>query len=465
MLFCKNTTFYHLINVIILSLSFLSQITSASAAELLAAGPSFIHKETLGRHSLGAIPKIHYSNQGYIWLGSKNGLVRFDGNDSKVFRHQKDNENSLSNNDIWGISEDSQGNLWVSTNGGGIDKFNLLTESFENLTKAHGLPSDIAFSIYAAKNGHIWVGTAKGLSLIDPVKKHTINFDGQSDIKSAVWSIFEDKKQQLWVGTSDGLYIISSKKEIQHFSHQSNNPLSLSNNVIRTIHQDRVGNVWLGTDHGLNLYLKDGKGFKRFLYDSTDLNSISGNEIYSVFDDHLGQFWVGTFNKGLNRFDPQSGRFDRLNINTMPLGYYPESSAYSIIEDSSGMLWMGSENGIVNLRLSGMSFNHLAFNNTTGESIVSFTKSDRSIHAISDSELFKIDSNQPKSIASFKDYSPLTSITNDSENTWLGSFRHGLIQYDSASQQIQQYTTSKSNLKSLPSNVVSALLSDSEDTI
>lgn len=435
----------------------------AGAEELVLAGPNFKHLAALDNIALGEISQLHYSRRGYLWIGSKRGLIRFDGNTARIFSHENGNTNSLSNNDIWGISEDSKGNLWISTNGGGINKFDPKTESFKHYREEQGLSSNIAFAVYASSNGLILIGTSKGLSVIEPEQKRTVAFDWQSKITAAVWSICEDSENNVWIGSSDGLYVVDNQNNIRHFTHDTDNIESLSNNVIRSIYEDSKGRMWIGTDNGLNLY--SNATFTRYMHDPLNPTSISGNEIYGVFESNEGMFWVGTFNAGLNLLDYGTGEFRRFNNKSMSRGYYPESSAYSFIKDDSGTLWVGSENGLVNLRLSSTAFKHFTFIENTSASIVSFAKSKDEILAISESNLFQIEPDNYQTIAQLNEYAPLTSLVREDEYVWLGSFRNGLIRHHLLTGRNKQFLPVKSDEGSLASDVVSALLIDDSNTM
>ncbi len=452
---------YQFSRCLTLTLISLSFVFSLYAENLLPGGPTFTHKNMLGQHKLGLVTKIYYGNNGYIWLGTIKGLVRYDGNGVKSFVSNNKVANSLSHNDIWDIAEDAQQNLWIATFGGGVNLFDMKTETFHYIGKEHGLPSNTVFSIYTAKNGRVWVGTKKGLAFISP-KSMKVTLFNRLDVKS-VWDIFEDSQQRLWVGTSSGLYLIDQEDNLTHFSNKKNAPYSLSNNTVRTIYEDVKGQIWIGTDHGLNLYQNN--GFKHFVYDANDLASISGNEIHSIFQDSWGQLWIGTLNRGLNLFKEQSQEFIRYAKDLPATENFPESSIYSMVEDRSGVVWATTDKGIVNWRLSDKRFNHFLFTGNQSERINNLAINSKGYWAISDSKLFNYVDQQVIETASFTQHSPLTAITSTDNNIWIGSFRSGLLHYSPSSKKITQFKSMESVEGALPSNVVSCLLLDKSQTL
>ena len=97
---------------------------------------------------------------GFIWIGTDNGLNRFDGAEFKVFRNKHKNQNSISDNSVWSLYEDRQGNVWIGTKDGILNKYSPITEKFEHIKLSDNKLSDNSITaILEDKNGSIWIGT------------------------------------------------------------------------------------------------------------------------------------------------------------------------------------------------------------------------------------------------------------------------------------------------------------------
>src|SRR5512143_493554 len=153
---------------------------------------------------------IFQDSRGFLWIGTQDGLNRYDGYSFTVFKHDTENAASISHNSILSIAEDRDGFLWIGTWGGGLNRFDAATETF---IAYHHIPSEpsslinnTVTSLWQDSNGALWVGTLDGLDRFNPQTRGFDHFrnlpgDPSSLSSNAISVVFEDSNRQLWVGT------------------------------------------------------------------------------------------------------------------------------------------------------------------------------------------------------------------------------------------------------------------------
>ena len=344
------------------------------------------------------VRSLHQDKQGFIWLGTKNGLNRYDGNTFKTFHS---GEGGLSNNLINDLFEDADGNLWIATQGG-VNFYNRALDSFTSYRKKSGksgsLSSDLIHTVQADKQGDIWIGTdGSGIDVLTPKTGKVKNYsagDRSGLMSNYVRVIYRDKKNELWIGTDyEGIYRYQEKsKKFIPFAVKDKTRLSVTSifedskgtvwlgtngnglyrvnqiantleaipykglqtggkpsQVIYGIAEDRSGNIWLGTENeGLYIYDTASGTFNRFLHDDLDEFSISSNSIHSVISDSKGNMWLGTFNAGANLLSIDSRSFThyRKQNNAHSLS---SNRILSVFEDHKGHIWVGTDGGGINI--------------------------------------------------------------------------------------------------------------------
>lgn len=275
------------------------------------------------------VQAIVTTQDGYLWLGTQEGLVRFDGVKFTVF--DSANTPGIRNNNIQALLEDRDKILWIGTEGGGLTSFKNGT--FQNFSPANGFPADVIRALHQDRNGTLWIGTyGNGLLRLD--KGKFSSYSTQHGLTSdRISTIFEDVMGILWIGTYGG-----GINQLQNGSFRSITTRDgLSNDTIFGINQDQEGNLWIATRKGLNRY-KDGNFA---LYGTKDGVS-SDDTITSIYKDRDGNLWIGTGAAGLNRL--YRGKFSYL---TSALGL-SNDRVRAIYEDPERNLWVGTEGGGLN---------------------------------------------------------------------------------------------------------------------
>jgi ligand-binding sensor domain-containing protein/signal transduction histidine kinase len=347
---------------------------------LAAQNINFEHLSAEQGLSQASVTCIDQDSTGFIWLGTYDGINRYDGYSFKVFKKDPENPNSLSHNFIRSMLVDREGNLWIGTLGGGLNRYNHKKEQFYRYQNNPQNPNSISYNeiytIFEDGSGTIWIGTwGGGLNKVVYVKQadHTLsNSAGDSIIfvhfrhdpknpnsllNDKISSVAEDDNGLLWIGTREGISILDPAKDefIAYYIHDPQNPHSLSSSNISYVCKDRAGNIWIGTwGEGLNKYNPDQKRFQRYMHNPDDPYSISHNTIMKLFSDRFGNLWIATWGGGLNRLPPANKKSKKTGEKFIQYQHHSEdqqniagNSIYDIFEDRCGVLWFGTDwNGL-----------------------------------------------------------------------------------------------------------------------
>ena len=272
---------------------------------------------------------IIQTRDGYLWLGTQEGLARFDGLHFTIYN--KKNVEQLTNSWIRALCQDREGNLWIGTDGGGLTCLkpgNRKGETFIIYTKKQGLSNQRIRSIYEDRQGNLWIGTEGGGLNRLKNGKFTAYTTRQGLSANAVLSICEDRKGGLWIGTKTGL---NRWKDDQLTIYTTK--AGLSDNMIWSILEGAEGSLWIGTDSGLNR-LKNGKFTK---YNTRE--GLTNNRISALFEDKERYLWIGTYGGGLYRLENET-----FTAYTTKEGL-SDDFVLSIYEDLEGSLWIGTGGG------------------------------------------------------------------------------------------------------------------------
>lgn len=276
-----------------------------------------------------SISDIIQTEEGYLWLATPEGLIRFDGIHFSVFDDR--NVEAMGNRRTTALCRDGEENLWIGAFG---ELTRLKDGSFRTWTAKDGMSGDVVMSLCSDRRGNIWIGTYGGGLLRLKDDRFTVFSTGSGLPSSTVTAVCEDRAGNLWIGTShglvrltDGIFTTYTKKD------------GLCDERVRAIYEDRNGDLWIGTRDGLN-QLREGK-FTTY----TTEDGLSDAFVRAIYEDRERNLWVGTDHGGLNRRF-QSGKFASY---TTKDGFH-DDHVNAIYEDREGSLWIGTEGGLVRLR-------------------------------------------------------------------------------------------------------------------
>ena len=266
---------------------------------------------------------ITQTPDGYLWVGTRMGLARFDGVHFTSFNAR--NTPALENPNISALCVDKDGSLWIGTYGNGL--LRLDGGSFSHYMPTNGLVGDELSAIYCGRDGSLWIGTTSGLSCYQAGKftNYTRKEGLASDI---VRSILEDRHGDIWIATGEGLNRLRAGK-IESFTVTN----GLPDNSVRALWEDGDGRLWIGSNGGLLCYEQG----KFSLYGSAQ--GLADTFVNALLRDRCGNLWVGTYS-GLNRFE-------QMRFVNEPNS---EGATYDLVnclfEDREGNIWVGSREGL-----------------------------------------------------------------------------------------------------------------------
>jgi ligand-binding sensor domain-containing protein/signal transduction histidine kinase len=272
------------------------------------------------------VRSITQTPDGYLWVGTRLGLARFDGIHFTCFNSK--NTPALRNHNVSALAVGLDGSLWIGTYGGGL--VHLKDGVFTRLSETNGLVGNELSSLYAAKDGSLWIGTTRGLSHYKDgtFSNYTTN---QGLVFNIVRAVCEDGEGNIWVATGEGLNRLKNGI-VENLTATSGLPY----NAVRALHLDRSARLWIGWNNGLLCYER-GK-FTSHPFEK----ELSGSFVTAVREDMQGNIWAGTYS-GLKRF--RDGQF----FNVPNSDGIPFDLINVLFEDREGNLWVGSREGLARI--------------------------------------------------------------------------------------------------------------------
>ena len=305
-----------------------------------------------------AVHAIVQSSRGLLWFGTQDGLNRYDGYQITIFNHDPRDPTSLSDGWIWSLFEDSLGNLWIGTDGGGLNRFLPDREAFERFVSDPSDPSSLSHDhirvIYEDTAGMLWIGTDDGgLNRLDPATRRFTRFahdpsNPASLSNDRVRTITEDASGALWVSTDGGGINIfdSINGNFRHLRHDDSVPHSLSDDRVRVIRETADGAIWVGTyENGLDRLAVATERFTHFVHAADDGQSLTNDNVRDLFQDSMGTLWVAT-DGGLSTWVQETQSFVQHVHDPLDRTSLSDNRVDAVIEDRGGVLWVGTYNGV-----------------------------------------------------------------------------------------------------------------------
>jgi len=368
--------------------------------------PRFIHFTSDQGLSHSKVNCITQDSHGFLWIGTNEGLCRYDGINFVPFRWKPVDPQGISAPLVRALHGDRQGRLWIGTESGGLDCLHtttmrmehVATDSAESATLQTGYDVN---GIIEDQAGDLWLATNRGLGHFNPKqKKYSTYLPAELAASSArlitVNVLLQDRDGILWLGTlASGLWRFDpAEKRFTCFRHNPRDPRSLGDNDIRSLYQDSAGRLWIGANlGGLNLFhpadssfehiainpnnpesttiralLQDGPNhlllgnrsgiyrlhpetgvYERYEHDPNDPKALSHNSVQCFYRDFDGDLWIGT-RDGLNYLNQQSNLFDHIQARSNDPRFLNNKVVYALLQDRQGDIWFGTEEGGINRR-------------------------------------------------------------------------------------------------------------------
>ncbi len=351
----------------------------------------------------GYIEDLLVDRDGNLWVAAYDGGLSKVNTETSTFEHfrHEEGKGGVSGQNVMSLTQDSDGLIWAGLDGGGIDRYNPQTGVFDHLSPEDegnsALPAEDVNALMTDSTGTVWLGTDVGLirydaatstfegfPLISSPGKPVMVTDISSGSKGALWlgshehgvirfdtkmrsqrnyehrigeteiilnnqvrSVMQDRSGNLWVATINSLLKADlHRKPFLVYRHAPNVFTSLSDNAVLGITQDALGDLWVATLNGLNRHDQLTRNFIRYFDNPKDAGSISGNEVWSVFSDSKGSLWTSAFGKGIDRLKPGSHRFTHYVDHPDDSTSFQGNTVFVFYEDSRRRLWMGSDRGL-----------------------------------------------------------------------------------------------------------------------
>jgi len=345
----------------------------------------------------GMVTCILQDKKGFIWIGTDNGLNKYDGYQIHIYKHNIEDNNSIGANTVRCLYEDSRNNLWIGLKGGGLSRLNMTTGLITNYKHAdspNGLSSDDVSGIVEDKSGNLWIAVDRGgLDMLDrdsgkftnyilqdssgqllnngltdisldsngriwlsswgsglycfdiASKKFNVFSEKQIEICDNIFDIFMDNSDNIWIASLKGLFIFNTDEvSSRHYvlsKKEYHNTMS-----IHSILTDKNGNIWIGTTER-GLYLYDSKNSRLSTLNPEDefATGMLSHSVNCLYEDNDGNIWIGT-NVGLNFYNPLSFQFTWIKKQYTDQPYLSDNQVFSLLKDKNKNIWIGETNGI-----------------------------------------------------------------------------------------------------------------------
>ncbi|HLP02410.1 MAG TPA: two-component regulator propeller domain-containing protein [Opitutaceae bacterium] len=432
---------------------------------------------------------------GFLWFATDDGLSRYDGRSFRTFRFERGNPNSPSSSSIAAIERGRDNCLWLATSGGGLDRFDPVTETFTHFRHdpqdprslggnrfkqgclhedrsgalwivtvdrglnrldpatgafthyrhdprdANSLSSDRIACLHEDRRGALWIGTQDaGLNRLDPGTGNVTRYlpnpgDPQALPNALVYQIFEDSTGLLWVTTREQLAVLDrASGRFTRYAIAPGDPDASRLNSIWHFHEDSAGNLWMGTS-GAGVLKLERQQHRVVQYKNApgDPHSLRNNFISGLHEDPSGTFWVTTLGGGANMFSTRPPKFAHHKHEADDPNSVADNFIFSIFEDRTGIVWVGSSRTL--------------------------NRWDRQSNTW---RVYRDDPTNPHAITT----GSVTATQEDPDGTlWFGTYRGGLNRFDPKTQHFKAYRFRGNDPQSLSDDIVRSLLLDSNGVL
>jgi signal transduction histidine kinase/ligand-binding sensor domain-containing protein/DNA-binding response OmpR family regulator len=428
---------------------------------------------------------IMQDSRGFMWIGTRDGLNRYDGYKFTIYNHSFQDDNTISNNQIADLIEDSAGNIWVATLSG-LNKFERKTGRFvrylHNKNNINSISSNATNKLALDSNGNLWIGTQKGgLDCLDPKTnsfRHFVHsdYDTNSISDNNVSAVFEDSRHNLWAGTLGGGLNLFNRKNNSFSKYRHGLAAnSISDDNVNCIFEDKDHRIWIGThDHGFNLFDPLKGTFRRYEHKDKDPNSLSSNTVYSINMDETGKLWVGTENGGVSILDIEKDRFTNFQHDDIDKNSIEGNTIYSICRDRLNNMWLGAFSGGINLlKRNTKSFTHyrhsLSPNSLSNNFVLDLYEDvNKNLWVATDGGGVDMFNQENGTVKHYKQQPAgkngicgnyvLTVDQDDEGNFWFGTWADGLSIFNPKTNVFKNFKHDPADPKSLSGNNIYALI-------
>ncbi|HEX3125068.1 MAG TPA: two-component regulator propeller domain-containing protein [Rhodanobacteraceae bacterium] len=366
---------------------------------------------------------IAQDRDGFIWIGTQDGLNRFDGYGFKVYKHDRTDPASLTHNHVWALLADPDGSLWVGTQAGGLNRYDPVLDRFtayespvspdssaSRLVTALARDTDgriwvangggrlqwvdrarerlidtplgehaslrMVRALLPARDGAIWIGTNQGLYRTDADARTMVEFRAGADQSLDVTALAQTPNGELWVGTAEsGLYRLTAAGELtSHYRHDAKADVAfdLPDNEVRVLLADADGGLWIGgNSRGLAWLDPHDQHFTVLEHDAARPDTVGASRLSALLRERNGLLLAGTYTNGLSVHDPRTRAFALIDRVAGGGTVSRVQSALALYADADGTLWSGagSNGGLLHLDLGGQVLRRYAHDAARADSL------------------------------------------------------------------------------------------------
>ncbi len=435
---------------------------------------------------------IAQDSEGFIWIGTQEGLNRYDGRSFQVFLNDPNDPGSLPHDWVNDVFADDQGTVWVATQGG-MARFDPARESFVRYYGPNParpvLDKGVSVkALFQDDKRNFWIGTeSEGIVLVSGEDQtvRRLRQDGSNPgalSSDAIRDIKADVENRVWIATDGGGLSLwdEQSQTFESYRHNPNDPQTLSQDRVRVLFPAPDGTVWAGTyDAGVSVVNPYKRATLRLRHDPEDYFSLASDRVLAIIQDVDGRIWVGT-NSGLDVWDPDRRGFLHYPSEAGVSTSLSDDRVTALMQDRGGVLWVGTYSGANTWNARIGSVEHFvrqadAPGSLSDNVITAFAESGNGDvwvatwggglnHLAPGQQEFSVYQSGPQ--ADQLSDNRVTSLAVEDANTlWLGTVAGGLNRFDISSQSFQRFQHDPDNPVSISANAITALLMDSRSRL
>ena len=406
------------------------------------------------------VAAIAQDSTGFVWLGTSDGLARYDGQRFRIFRNVQDDPKSISSSFISALLVAKDGTLWIGTTGGGVNRYLPDTETFDRFVAGDAedtLHEGTILALDEGPDGRIWIGTnGGGLAALDPKSGKVESFAEENGLPPTVTAILAG--EAVWVGTASGVHRFDPKAKSAERMFAKKTELG---GVITRLVEDSRGDLWIGTDGaGLVRYSPKSTNLKSFESNPDDRTALYEGAIRAITEDRDGRLWVGTDN-ALHILEPGTERFTRHLVDRDSEGALPGRTV-ALFQDAAGILWVGThDEGVAMLDPLSLHFSYYATKNTSN----AFRKGDV-MWVVTSTGACRWRGKESFEGVCYPTGFSISVLVDRRGTVWIGTWAEGLFRLDAGStDRWLVYEHDPSDPESLAPGLVTSLYEDREGNL